>query len=266
MLQTRSTRLLRVVGLCWLALAPSGFTHADAQTLPDNRIRVMGSAQIVIEADRAELNFLVEGYGSNLEQAVIHAQDRVLKVKETLAATGVPTEAVSVARFSAGENWFGRSSWSSKKDFRAAIGITVVLDELLRLQPVLYALSDSKIESMSDVAFSSKDEASTKAQARELALEKAEEKATQLTAAIGARIVRVTGIEELPLLDRRYPLYRNYGLASPYNLSLRDNLSGITTIGEDGSGILLPGNISVSASFAVTYEYEAIPAGSSSEP
>jgi uncharacterized protein YggE len=227
---------------------------------------VLGSAEIIIEADQAELNFLVEGYGSKLEQAVIQAQNQVLKVREALVATGVPTEAVSVARFSAGENWFSRSSWSSKKDFRAAIGITVVIDELLRLQPVLYTLSDSKIESMSDIVFSSKNEADTKSKARDLALKKAGEKAAEMSATIGARIVRVTGIEELPLLERRYPLYRSYGLPSPYNLSLRDNLSGITTIGENGSGIILPGNISVAASVAVTYEFETIPAGSSTEP
>lgn len=258
--------ILCVIRFCLMTFPLIPPTQATAQELPDNRIRVIGSAEIIVEADRAELNFLVEGYGSNLEQAVIQSQNQVLKVKEKLASTGIPAEAVSVARFSAGENWFDRSSWSSKKDFRAAIGITVILDELLQLQPVLYALSDSKIESMSDVAFSTKDEAATKAKARELALKKAGEKAAEMSAAIGARIIRVTGIEELPLLERRYPLYRNYGLASPYNLSLRDNFSGITTIGESGSGIILPGNISVAASVAVTYEYEAIPSGESSVP
>ena len=237
-----------------------------SQELPDNRIRVTGSAEIITEADQAELNFLVEGYGSNLELAVIQAQNSVLKIKDRLTVLGVPAEAISVARFSAGENWFGKSSWSSKKDFRAAIGITVVIDNLLRLQPILYALSESKIESMSDIAFSIRDDSAIKSQARHLALQKAAQKADEMTGAIGGKVLRVTGVEELAPLERRYPLYRYLGLASPYNISMRDNLSGITTIGGEGSGIVLPGNVSVSASVAVTFEFERATARDSLKP
>lgn len=256
MFTAKRGRIAVLTALCLLVSNVVSSSALKAQALPDNRIRVTGSGELVASADRAELNFLIEGLGSNLERAVIQAQGRISVIKDSLTRVGVPVEAISVARFSAGENWFDRSSWSSKKDYRAAIGVTVVLDDLALLQPVLYLLSDWKIESMSDIAFSIKDDMALKRRARALALENAARKADEMTAHVGAKVVRVTGIEELPSLAGRSPVYPMSRFSNPFNFSMSDRSSGITTIGEAGSGIALPGDVVINVAVAVTYEFQ----------
>jgi uncharacterized protein YggE len=260
-MSVRSLLLLVAAGLisAW-AQAP-----VWSQEITPNRISVLGTAEVTAPADRAELNFLVEGFGSDLRKAVAGAMERESEVGAKLGEFGLAKSAVATAKFSVGENWLGRAFLSSKKDFRAAIGVTVTLDSLELLQPLLFLLSESGVEMLSDIIFTARQDSALKAVAREVAMQKAQEKARQMASLLGADLGRVVAVEELTPLERREALYRRTGYPSPFNALVPQNLSGMTSVREDGGAILLPGTVAVNASVRVMFDftYGAVSSGSS---
>jgi len=238
--------------LILVCLAASAATAGEIETAP-NHIAVLGTAEVKAPADRAELYFSVTGYGSTLRQAVERAREKVTSTSQDLLAIGLLEKHLHTSRFHSGENYGGKAFLSSKKDYQAVIAVLVTIDNLELLEPVLFVLSESDLETLSDISFSVADEDTYRKKARELAITKAKEKASQMAGLMDVSLGRVMQIEEAIPPGSQPQLFVRGGRHSPLNISTYFN-SEYGGIGVGGAAGLFAGTIAVSAQVGVVFE------------
>jgi uncharacterized protein len=175
-----------------------------------NQINVVGTVEIRQLADQARLSFLVRGVGSTLRQAVGNADKNSKIVADKLLTLGLKEKDLSTSSFYSGENRGDKAFLSSSRDFQAQITTVVTIDSLPLLEPVLFAISECEVQSVSQVSFSLRDEPSIRKNARVEAALKAKEKADDLAKTLGVTVGRVIAIDEdqprqAPYLSSMFP-------------------------------------------------------------
>ena len=147
-------------------------------------------------ADQASFTFAVKGVGPILRLAVEDANKRVTAIVERLRGLGIPVQDISTSRFYSGENIVNKAFLSSSRDYQATLTTLVKVDSLALLDSVLYAVTESEIKNMSSISFSLKNELDIRRQARIEAAKKAQEKAEDITKALGVVLEKAVSIEE----------------------------------------------------------------------
>jgi uncharacterized protein len=162
-----------------------------------NQITVLGSIELKEIADEASLYFTVKGVGNNLRSAVEEAERKTKIIADKLMLLGIKKNNISTSDFLSGENNEDKAFLSSSRDFKATIVTLIKTDSLNLLQPLLFTISESEVENISNITFSYKDEVKLKRRARIEAGLKAKEKAEDITKALGAKLGKVLLIEEV---------------------------------------------------------------------
>ena len=197
-------------------------TQALLAQQPDqriNQIAVEGTVELKQLADQASLNFSVKGVGPTLRQAVDNADRNTKSVTNKLLALGVKERNLSTSSFYSGENRGDKAFLSSSRDFQAQITTVVTIDSLPLLEPILFAISECEVQSVSQVTFSLKDEPSLRKKARVEAALKAREKADDLAKTLGVTLGKVISIDEGQPNQSRQGQILLRGIASPFNNS-----------------------------------------------
>jgi uncharacterized protein YggE len=161
------------------------------------QITVLGSVELKEIADEASFYFTVKGVGENLRQAVEDAENKTKIISEKLFKLGIKTNNLSTSNFLSGENYGDKAFLSSSRDYRATIVTKINIDSLQLLQPLLFTVSESDVEKLSNITFSYKDELGLRRRARIEAGLKAKEKAQDIAQALGIIVGRVLLIEEV---------------------------------------------------------------------
>jgi uncharacterized protein len=165
------------------------FTQSFAQDLTEkNQLVVTGSAEIIVEADNASIDFSVIGYGESLREAVGKAKDKVSRISTKLISLGVKEKDLVTSYFSSGENYDGKAFLSSSKDFVAKIQVGVVIKDLTKVEEIILAISESDVETLSNINFQLEDYTPYKKQAREKAINAARNKALELADGFGIKL------------------------------------------------------------------------------
>ena len=170
----------------------------DLQTKP-NTITVMGSVELREVADQASISFSVKGVGSSLREAVEHGSSMMESITKTLLGIGIPKGSISTSDFYSGENYGDKAFLSSSRDYRAVISAVIKVDSLRLVQPALFAIADAKVENVSGIVFTFKDELGLRRRARSAAAQKALEKAEDIATSLKASVGRVLVVEEVPI-------------------------------------------------------------------
>jgi len=241
-----------LTALVLVCLAVSSAT-ADESEIAPGLISVQGTAEVKAPADQAELYFSVTGFGSTLRQAVERARVKVAAISQDLLAIGLLKKNLRTSRFYSGENTGGKAFLSSKKDYQAVITVLVSIDNLDLLEPVLFALSESDLETLSDISFSLSDEDTYRKKARELAIAKAKDKASQMAGLMDVSLGRVIQIEEALPPGSPPQLFIRGGRHSPVNVSTYFN-NEYGGIGSGGAAGFYAGTIAISAQVGVIFE------------
>jgi uncharacterized protein YggE len=163
-----------------------------------NYIFVQGSVELKEIADQASLSFNVRGVGANLRQAVENADKTTKTITDKLIALGVKDKNISTSSFFSGENRGDKAFLSSSRDYQANISTMIKVDSLKLLQPVLFAISESNVQNISQITFSLKDEVSFRKRARVEAALKAREKAEDIGKALNVIVGKAITIDEFP--------------------------------------------------------------------
>jgi uncharacterized protein YggE len=175
----------------------SQLCNAD-DMLSNNRITVFGKAEVSAPADRAKISFTVTGYGPTLRSAVDKAKKKIADISSKIVKTGLKKKNLNTSHFYTGENPGSRAFLSNKKDYRARITMYVSVDDLSLLESVIFLLSESEVDDISNVYFSLKDNGSFKQKARQLAVQKAKRKAEEFAKELNIVVGRATVVEEIP--------------------------------------------------------------------
>jgi uncharacterized protein YggE len=214
-----------------------------------NYISVQGSVELKEIADQASLSFNVRGVGASLRQAVENADKTTKTITDKLIALGVKDKDISTSSFFSGENRGDKAFLSSSRDYQANISTMIKVDSLKLLQPVLFAISESNVQNISQITFSLKDEVSFRKRARVEAALKAREKAEDIGKALNVIVGKAITIDEFPP-SQTNAMVR--GINASYNTI---SVSGLQ-MGVDesiGSGFFAQ-TISVTSQVYVTFE------------
>ena len=214
-----------------------------------NYIFVQGSVELKEIADQASLSFNVRGVGANLRQAVENADKTTKTITDKLIALGVKDKNISTSSFFSGENRGDKAFLSSSRDYQANISTMIKVDSFKLLQPVLFAISESNVQNISQITFSLKDEVSFRKRARVEAALKAREKAEDIGKALNVIVGKAITIDEFPP-SQTNAMVR--GINASYNTI---SVSGLQ-MGVDesiGSGFFAQ-TISITSQVYVTFE------------
>lgn len=163
-----------------------------------HQLAVNGMAEMRVPADRAFFSFSVSGYGSNLRDAVAKASSKVGAVSGKLFKLGLRRGDLFTSNFYSGENPEGKPFLSSSKDFKAYINVDVTLDSLSLLNDLIFALSESEVENISNIRFVVNKASEINVQARSKAIENAKIKAKQMTDEAGISLKKIIFLSEEP--------------------------------------------------------------------
>ncbi|MCB0482845.1 MAG: SIMPL domain-containing protein [Flavobacteriales bacterium] len=139
-----------------------------------------GKVEISVPADYASLSFSVTEKGSSLREALEKTKGRVGQITAALINLGLEKENLSTSKFYSGENFDGKSFFSSKNDYKTEMTTFLKVDSIGFLEEVLLTISDFKPDNISDVSFEISNPEEFKLQALEAAIKKAKEKANLL--------------------------------------------------------------------------------------
>ena len=184
-----------------------------------NQISVQGTVELKEMADQATLSFSVKGVGASLRQAVEKADKNTKVITDKLIVLGVKEKNISTSSFYSGENYGDKAFLSSSRDYQANITTIIKIDSLKLLQPVLFAISESDVQNLSQITFSLKDEVGFRRRARIEAALKAKEKAEDMTKALNISLGKVISKDEVQptqSLQSPFLMLRN-GRSNPFN-------------------------------------------------
>jgi uncharacterized protein YggE len=168
-----------------------------AQDSLQNVITTFGKVELKVPADYATVSFSITSEGESLRDAVNKAKKKVIKVTKDLFTLGLNEKNISTSRFYSGENFGGKSFFSSNSDFKTEINTYLKIDSLDMIENILLTLSDHKVDEISNISFSLKNPEKYKLEAIEKAISKAKEKAILLSKVMGSTISNPFMITEL---------------------------------------------------------------------
>lgn len=237
-----------------LALAGYGSPAQDRQSAM-NQITVLGSVELKEIADQANFTFSLKGVGSSLRLAVENANKKVKVVTDNIIRLGIPAHNISASRFYSGENYGDKAFLSSSRDYQATLTALVKVDSLHLLESVLYTISESDVQNLSNIGFSLKDELGPRRRARTGAALKAKEKAEDIAQALGVVLGRLIAVEETDP-TRVYSQQAPQNYPSPFNPSATQiqYLRGGSTIDESVGSAFFAQTITVTSQVRAVFE------------
>jgi len=235
-------------------ISPNYFAQEKEREI--NQITVNGSVELKEKADIALISFSIKGVGESLRMAVEDADTLTRQLSEKLILLGIESKNISTSEFYSGENYGDKAFLSDSRDFRAVITTLIKVDSLEILRPVIFAISEEGVESMSNISFSLKDELAFRRKARQEAGLKALEKAKDITKSLGVKLGRVLYIEEVQP-TKTFVQQDNYlrgSYPNPFNPTTQIfKRGGVVVDASIGSGFFAQ-TVSITSQVKVTFE------------
>lgn len=198
------------------------FQNSFAQEIKSNHLTVFGKVKVFAKADKANVVFSIKGVGRSLKLAFDDAKLKMKNISNQFDSLGLDSENISTSFFQSSENFGDKAFLSSKKDYRAVMTVTVTTDSLQLLEPLILAISASKIERIINVSFELTNYFSLRKRGLEKAISKAKEKADLVTEKLGVSYGNILEVQEIqtpqPEVESR-SLYQ-FRRASPFNAPL----------------------------------------------
>ncbi len=244
--------LMTVIFLC-----VSGFADAQIADANKKQISVLGSVELKEVADEATFYFTIKGVGESLKKAVEEAEKKTKDVTDKLLNIGVKKNDISTSDFMSGENSDDKAFLSSSRDYKATIVTKIKTDNMSLLKPLLFTISESGVENISDISFSYKDEVGLRRRARIEAAQKAKEKAGDLAAPLGIKVGKVIMVDELQttLFSGKQMQNMRMGLAAQFN-AVGNGFSNDGSADESKGTGFFAQTISVTSQVRVVFEIE----------
>lgn len=247
-------RVIGVVGVAsMLILALSAWTNAQPVSQEPRVITVTGDAEVRVVPDEVILTLGVETWDKNLAKAKKQNDDIVAQVLALATEHGVAPEHVQTDYVSIEPRY--RNGYYEERDF---IGyfvrktIVITLRDLARFEDLLADTLDAGVNYVQGIEFRTTELRKHRDEARALAINAAQEKASALAAELGQTVGEPQTIHE-----------EHSGWWSPYSSWWRGHWGGamaqnvvqeVGPLSPTAEGSVAPGQINVNARVSVTFE------------
>lgn len=248
---------LKLVLIAVIFLCVSGFADAQIADANKKQISVLGSVELKEVADEATFYFTIKGVGESLKKSVEEAEKKTKDVTDKLLNIGVKKSDIATSDFMSGENSDDKAFLSSSRDYKATIVTKIKTDNMSLLKPLLFTISESAVENISDISFSYKEEVGLRRRARIEAAQKAKEKADDLAAPLGIKVGKVIMVDELQttLYNSKQMQSMRMGIAAQFN-AVGNGFSNDGSMDESKGTGFFAQTISVTSQVRVVFEIE----------
>ena len=253
-----------LIGLLLIQTSPAGQllanlsatpAQAAAQTsTPTGRtINVTGEAEVMVVPDEVDFTIGIQTRNQMLSMAQAVNSNSVKTVIDLVQSFGVAPDDIQTNYINISRDCYWCYA-GEQGDYVVRNTITIKLRDISQFEDVLMAVSQLNNISIHSIEFCTSDLRKYRDQARELALKAAQEKAQDMTAAVGATAGDVLSIQELQ--NDYYSWYSSwYGSWGSSNANYSQN---VMVMSEQPSapldGSLAPGRIAIKASVSVQFE------------
>jgi len=219
-------RLLVVLALAGLVASFGAYTYqtmktAKYQYMGPTTINVRGEGEVFAKPDIGSFSFSVRAEGEDAAVAQTKSAEAINAILAYLKEAGVEEKDVKTTNYNLYPTYnYGESRvcpWGQYcppvdpviDGYEVSQTVTVKVRDLDKSGDLISGVSGKGATDISGLSFTIDDESSLKAEARELAIAEAKEKAKQLADDLGVRIVRMVGFYE----EEGYPMpyYGGYG-------------------------------------------------------
>lgn len=165
---------------------------AVTQTQKMTTFDVTGEGKVVVVPDQASIMLGVSGSGRNLKQVQAQVNEKMEAVGRALKELGVEEKDIKTTAY----NYY--PDYQEKGLYRAQASVSVLIRDLEQVSPALDLVGTLGLDSVSGPSFglSDKLEEETVREAREMAIEKAKTKASELAKLSGMSLGRIVNVTE----------------------------------------------------------------------
>ncbi|WP_110455857.1 oxidative stress defense protein [Shewanella algidipiscicola] len=168
-------------------------TKAEANELNFPHIETVGTSQVMVKADMAEINVEVVSEAKTPADAKANSDKAVADFLARLAEAGVERDQIHSANLSlqAKQQYNSDTRTTTEVGYRASRQVTVTVVELKQLNKILDTALEQGINRVNNISFTSSKTDELIAQARKQAIADAQQKAKALAAEFGTEVDRV---------------------------------------------------------------------------
>jgi len=172
----------------WVGALPISVTSTQKMSTFD----VTGEGKIVVVPDEATINLGVSEEGYSLKKVQEQVNAKMKRLSESLKQLGVDEKDIKTT----GYNYY--PDYQENNKYRAHANITVKIRDLDKASEALDLVSTLGLDSVSGPYFGLSDELNNKSvkEAREMAIEKAKAKASELAGLSGMSLGRIVNVSE----------------------------------------------------------------------
>lgn len=205
------------------------------------QISVSGSGKVTAEADQATVNLNLSAQAADSAGAKNDVDKRINAFFDAIQKLGIKDEQITAGSMSLNPQYDYQNRKPRFIGFQANRSISVELNDLEKIHPVLDAAVALKINGIQGIQYASSAEEKMREQARLAAIEDSKQKAKQMAEAYGAKLGPVYSIS-----------YHSGNIDRPYAqpeiraLAMSDNAAP--------SGRFIPGEISVQDRISVVFD------------
>lgn len=250
----KSASIVSVLALALVLVLALGAWSDDPASASEARlVTVTGSAEVRVVPDEVILTLGVETWDKNLEVAKGQNDEIVRRVLARASEHGVAAEHIQTDYLSLEPRY--RNGYYEERDFIAFFArntVVITLRDLNEFEGLLSSVLEAGANYVHGIEFRTTKLRQHRDEARALAVEAAQEKATALSAALGQSVGQPLIIEEVQ--DGWMSGYRSWW-STPWSAASTQNVIqelGVGTVMGDGS--LAPGQICVRAQVRVDFE------------
>ena len=226
-----------------LLVAAATPAFASGAREPAHTITVVGEGEVTAEPDQATITLGVQLFDESARSAASELRSRMESVIDAIRTLGIPERRIQTTNYSIFFERDYQTPLSGAQEgrpagiYRVENTVRVVIDDVSAAAGVVEAAIEAGANQMYGISFSLADPGTLDAQARELAMADARQRARTLAAAEGLDVGRAVEISEVV-----------GGGAGP-------QLSG-AVMGRGAGGPVEPGSTRYTARVQVTYELE----------
>lgn len=172
----------------WVGALPISVTSTQKMSTFD----VTGEGKVVVVPDQAMLSMGVNEEGYSLKNVQEKVNGKLAQLAKELKALGIDDKDIKTT----GYNYF--PDYQDRNLYRASANISVVVREMDNVSQAMDLISGIGLDNVSGPTFGLSDEllAKTTKEAREMAISKAKDKASELAGLAGMNLGRIVNISE----------------------------------------------------------------------
>jgi uncharacterized protein YggE len=195
-----------------------------------NSLLVSGDGKVTAKPDTFILTVMAEERTKTTKEAFENVAKKVESLKALMKANGIEDKDVQSTNIAINPNYIWTDNKSTIDGFIATHGLTIKIRNLEKIDPILSGVSAIDGVQIQNTVYDIDDKTELYKQARDLAIQKARQKAEDMAKASGTSLGKVVSLSE----SQGYtpPLYNNQFMAVKNEVAMDASAGGGVSVGQ----------------------------------